>query len=107
MEPDPRTLDYGRPARPRYGRWVLGAFGKYVLGVVCGLVISTAYYAVLLKAGGSDDPAVLLAAVGVKLVAGLFLLFVDRWRAFGVGLITSVPIAVLIFFGLCYVVMSQ
>jgi hypothetical protein len=112
LEPEPPTLDYQRPARQPgatrgRGRWFLSAFAKYVLGVVCGLALSTAYYAVLIKAGGSDHPEVLLGAVGFKVVAGLFLVFVERWRAFGLGLITSVPIAVLIFFGLCFVAMSQ
>ena len=64
------------------------------------------YYGVLLNVGANVHIVVLLGAVTLKMTGGLALLFVDRWRAFGLGLITSVPIAVLIFFGLCFAALS-
>ena len=42
----------------------------------------------------------------LKLAVGIGLLFVPRWKAFGLGLITSVPIAVLIFVSLCFGVIA-
>ena len=102
MEPDPPTLDYRRPpAPPRRGPLGLTSVGKYALGVFAGLAISLGYYFVLARVG-ADTFVELFGAVLFKLVVGVALLFVESWRAFGLGLVTSVPIAVLIFMGICF-----
>jgi hypothetical protein len=103
LNPDRPTLDYQKPPR-RLAE--LSASARYGLGVLSGLAISLAYYFLLAGVGGNRSVAELFGAIAFKCILGVCLLFVDRWRAFGLGLITSVPIAVLIFIGLCFGILA-
>ena len=104
MEPDPQRLEYrpAAPEQPVHGR----ARGMYVLGLFAGLAVSVLYYVLLGLNVTGHTPAGPLGAVILKLAAGIGLLFVPGWKAFGLGLITSVPIAVLIFVSLCFGVIA-
>jgi hypothetical protein len=99
----PPRLDYQQPAAPK-GRF--GPRGMYVLGLMAGLGFSVIYYVLLGLDVTGHTPAGPLGAVVLKLGIGIGLLFVRGWKAFGVGLITSVPIAVLIFVGLCFGILA-
>jgi hypothetical protein len=104
MERDPQRLEY-RPAaaeQPVYGR----SRGMYFLGLFTGLAVSVIYYVLLGLNVTGHTPAGPLGAVVLKLAVGIGLLFVPGWKAFGLGLITSVPIAVLIFVSLCFGVIA-
>jgi hypothetical protein len=83
------------------------SWGMYFLGLFAGLGLSVVYYILLGLNVTGHTPAGPLGAVVLKLAVGIGLLFVTGWKSFGVGLITSVPIAVLIFVGLCFVALSQ
>ena len=100
MEHDPQRLDYRAPVpeQPVYGR----SRGMYFLGLFAGLGLSVVYYILLGMNVTGHTPAGPLGAVVLKLAIGIGLLFVPGWKAFGLGLITSVPIAVLIFVSLCF-----
>jgi hypothetical protein len=78
----------------------------YFLGVCAGLGFSVVYYILLGLNVAGHTPAGPLGAVLLKLAIGIGLIFVPGWKAFGIGLITSVPIAVLIFVGLCFGVIA-
>ena len=97
---DPQRLDYQPPTpapRRRDASW-----GMYFLGLFAGLGLSVVYYILLGMNVTGHTPAGPLGAVVLKLAVGIGLLFVPGWKSFGVGLITSVPIAVLIFVSLCF-----
>ena len=102
-EPPPR-LDYQQPVAPPSSP--RRAWGMYCLGLLSGFAVSLVYYISLGTSVGQHSPAAPLGAVAFKIIAGDALLFVPRWKAFGLGLITSVPIAILIFLGLCFAVIS-
>lgn len=104
MEQDPQPLDYQRPAPPPLPqvrrrmnwRW----FG---LGLAAGIGFSVVYYILIgLEIIPIQSVGFALGAVILKFSLGFALLFVDGWRAFGIGLIASVPLAVLIFVGVCF-----
>jgi hypothetical protein len=79
-------------------------WGLFVLGVVAGLLLSLGYYVALgngLIPGASLGVG--LGAVVIKIAAGITLVAsAPRWKSFGIGLIASIPIAILIFVGLCF-----
>jgi hypothetical protein len=108
MEPQPPPLpprlDYQLP-EARQGRF--GSRGMYVLGLMTGLGFSLIYYILLGFDVTGHTPVGPLGAVFLKLAIGIGLLFLPRWKAFGLGLITSVPIAVLIFLGLCFAIAAS
>jgi hypothetical protein len=105
MEPDPPTLNYSTsgppplPSRSRGASW-----GMFFLGIVAGLIVSTCYYIALgngLIPGASLGVG--LGAVVLKIAGGIVLITTaPRWKSFGIGLIVSVPLAILIFVGLCF-----
>ena len=104
MEHDPQKLEYRSftpETRPRGSPRRM-----YLLGLLAGLGVSVVYYILLGLDVAGHTPAGPLGAVVLKLAIGIGLLFVPGWKAFGVGLITSVPIAVLIFVSLCFGVIA-
>jgi len=82
---------------------------QFFLGILIGIWFSLVYY-ILLGAGNIFERAPLAAfgAVITKLVVGIVLIARPprRWMGLGIGLITSVPVAILIFFGLCMAALS-
>ena len=74
-------------------------------GIVLGLVVSILYYLALGNQVFGGIP--LAGALIAKTTAGIALACFPRWRPLGLGLITSIPVAVLIFFGLCFAVLAM
>jgi hypothetical protein len=105
MQPNPPpTLNYGSSAPPPLPRGRGATWGLFFLGVVVGLGVSLVYYVALgngLIPGASLGAG--LGAVVLKITAGVALIAsAPRWKSFGIGLIASIPIAILIFVGLCF-----
>ena len=100
----PPPLDYGRgdPLSRRRRSW-----GKFTAGVCAGLVISLFYYMSLGTNVAQHTPWAPFGAVIFKIGAGVTMLFFPQSRDFGAGLLISVPVAVLIFLGLCFLVVSN
>lgn len=105
MEPSPPTLNYstsGPPPLPPRSRGA--SWGMFFLGIVAGLLLSLCYYLALgngLIPGASLGVG--LGAVVIKLAGGITLAAtVPRWKSFGIGLIVSIPVAILLFVGLCF-----
>ena len=70
-------------------------------GVGVGLLFSIVFYTVLASIQlNSAYP--LFGAVTIKLIAGIALAFHPRWKAFGAGLLASMPIGAMIFVALCF-----
>jgi hypothetical protein len=75
----------------------------FSLGLFGGLGFSVIYYILI----GTEVIPIrsvgwALGAVVVKLAAGITLLCLPRWKAVGLGLICSIPVAILIFMGVCF-----
>jgi hypothetical protein len=75
----------------------------FALGLFGGLGFSVIYYILI----GTDvipirSPSWALGAVVLKLVGGITLLCQPRWKGVGLGLICSIPVAILIFVGVCF-----
>src|SRR5687768_17133940 len=103
MQPDPSpklNLNYQAPGVVPPSRGA--SWGMYLLGLFSGFAISFGYYVLLGMDVAGHTPIGPLGAVLFKITVGVALLFVPRWKSFGLGLITSVPIAILIFVGLCF-----
>ena len=102
--PIPPPLEYGRPdpSRRRKRSW-----GAITAGVFLGLGISVVYYMSLGMDVARHTPWQPFGAVILKLVAGITMLFFPRTKDLGAGLIISVPVAVLIFLGLCFAAVSS
>jgi hypothetical protein len=104
MEPIPPTLNYGTSRPPPLPRSRGATWGMFVLGVVAGLILSCCYYFAL--GNGLIPGASLgfgLGAVVIKIAGGIALIAAaPRWKSFGIGLIVSIPIAILLFVGLCF-----
>ena len=104
MQHDPQRLDYQPPPLPQRSR---GSWPMYFGGLFTGFGASLIYYILLGMNVTGHTPAGPLGAVVLKLAIGITLLFVPKWKSFGLGLITSVPIAVLLFVGLCFIAISR
>jgi hypothetical protein len=102
----PPPLDYSsgrfQPSEPE------GSWGWFALGAVAGLLFSIAYYALLIQFSILNQlPFVGFGAVGIKVVTGVRLMRVPRWRRFGIGVIASIPLAVLILVGICFTILAK
>ena len=75
----------------------------FFFGLVSGLVFSGLYYWGMAALGMFDQfPAAGFGAIVIKIVAAILLFRVPRWRSFGIGLLVSMPLAVLIFVCACF-----
>jgi len=99
MEPQPHDLEYQGPGVPpsRRRQWTM-----FLAGLGGGLCVSLIYYLSLGNDVFGNTPAAPFGALALKLIAGITLVCFPRWRTLGLGLIASIPVAVLIFFGLCF-----
>ncbi len=77
------------------------AVKNFWTAVIIGFVYSAVFYG-----GGAAGlhPGLVIAAVALKLGAGIYMCFFREWRAVGAGLITSVPIAVMIVLTICFAI---
>ncbi len=72
---------------------------KFLVGAIPGLVLFGALWAMC--AANPIPFTVMIMLVGNHLVGGVILCCCRDWRAFGAGLATSVPLAIMIFVTLC------
>src|SRR3712207_4662427 len=94
-------LKYARRYEPP--REPLGGWLGFLLGAGGGFAFSLVYYFVLAVNSDSQTSGwAMMGAVIIKFLVGLGLLFSHRWRRPGLGLICSVPIAILLVIGLCF-----
>jgi hypothetical protein len=104
MSTSPPPLDYSSPQTPPPE----GSWGLFVLGAIAGIVFSACYYLILGWSGvASVIPFVAFGAVVIKIVVGIRLLRVPPARRFGIGLIASIPLAILIFVGICFTIIAK
>ncbi len=98
----PRVLDYRTPSplhrrrRHPLAAPIRGAFEvfKFCLGIMGGIMLSL----MLMEANIANIELV----VSLVVLTGILCLFFRHWRAFGVGLILSLPLGVLIFWSICF-----
>jgi hypothetical protein len=72
-------------------------FAGLILGAVVSAIIWFAGWNLLDKGNGS----ILLIVPGAKLVVGIVFICIRGWRSFGAGILVSIALGVLIFFGAC------
>ena len=102
--PPPQTLDYQDPHSQRRPM----SWGQFWAGIFIGLAFSVIYYLFLGNSGNmfASAPFAAFGAVITKLVVGIVLGLKPRWKGLGIGLITSIPVAIMIFFGLCFALIA-
>jgi hypothetical protein len=102
IQPPPLDYSSGRPPSPQ------GSWSQFSAGAFAGLVFSLLYYVALVRLRVLDGQIGLaFGAVCIKLVVGIRMMWLPRWRSFGIGLIVSIPLALLIFVGLCFVILAK
>jgi len=77
----------------------------FFLGLIIGSILSGLTWILWWKAAGKDISSgliwILYAVPSIKLVVVVVCLSKIQWRRFGAGLLTSIAIGFMIFFGLC------
>ncbi|HET6249776.1 MAG TPA: hypothetical protein VFE47_18950 [Tepidisphaeraceae bacterium] len=87
----PRTTYSARDTLIRFfAGLLLGAAVSAILWVGGWKYVTTGYSGLLI-----------LIVPAIKLIAGITLVCIRRWRAFGAGILVSIALGVLIFFGAC------
>jgi hypothetical protein len=101
MAADP--LDYGSPTRPPDPP-PKSNVGRFLFGLITGIVISFVAWGAGWNTFDKSRHGELFfyAVIGIKVGGGIALLFSKEYRMVGVGLITSLPIGVLILFMSCF-----
>jgi hypothetical protein len=97
----PPPLDYrGASAMhsPEPRRSFRGFFGGLLLGTLISAVAWGFQFSGM-RHGGLGSSVILLP--GVKLAAGVLGLCIRGWRSFGAGMLISIALGILIFFGMC------
>lgn len=96
--PPPIVLQYRSPQARRPWQWK-----QFGLGLLVGITISSVYWF-----GGFAaidlDTVLTVGAIGIpliKLVWFIVCMFYPDRRAFGIGMLVSLPLGVMIFFGAC------
>jgi hypothetical protein len=102
MNEPPIPLEYRGPAEPPPRD--PNAPRRFMWGLFGGMGVSAVAYfggAVVLDKRSGAIIAVGLVIAVLKLIVGLTMVFLDGLRAFGAGVLTSLPIGFMIFFGAC------
>ena len=105
QEPKPvMPLEYGPPGvrsrAPQGGNALL----RYLSGLAVGAAVSLVAWGLgwnRFVGNASDATMMLFAVPGAKLVGAIVCMFFPGWRGFGAGLLSSIALGVLIFFGSC------
>jgi hypothetical protein len=99
-------LDYLAP--PYHARRRI-SWPQFWAGVFFGLAISAVYYLGLGRSLAifQNSPVGVFGALILKAIAGITLMCFPRWRGLGVGLLTSIAVAGLIFLALCFAALSS
>jgi len=99
----PVTLEYPSPENPEDANVTLYAFLQFFFALVIGVAASGIIWWGAFRPPGTDDQMerLILLVPGLKVLAALPLLLFRRSRPAAAGLLLSLPIGVLIFFGVC------
>ena len=94
------AIAYGAPGQMRPPVPV----GRIILLFFAGLLLGTGVSAIIWIAGwkhvmAHSNGGVILVVTGVKFAIGVVLLFIRGWRSFGAGIIASIALGVMLFFG--------
>jgi hypothetical protein len=102
VQPPPLPLGYRTPIPDRRGVTLLGALGKFTAGVALGSLISGAiWFGAWDYIDHGNGGFLIIAVPGLKFVLGITGLCFRGWRMFAAGLLVSIPIGFLLFFGAC------
>jgi ABC-type transport system involved in multi-copper enzyme maturation permease subunit len=84
------------------------AWAKFFVGAIGGVIFSSLYYFILIgvNPNGPGDEMLYLGAIGLKFFVGFGLLFHRQWRPLGIGLIASIPLAILTVIGICFALVA-
>jgi len=98
---NPNPLPYSMDPEPPLG---MSAMKRFLLGLACGAAVSVVAWVLGWKQFVSTGSGhALLVVPGMKFSIGLALVFPPRWRAFGIGVLVSIALGLLIFMGACMV----
>jgi hypothetical protein len=97
QEKKPLPIDYRSAGSALRESGVL-VFRRFATGVVIGVAVSACLYLPMIR---GELGILILIVLSLKVLTCLVLLFFRGWRSFGLGLVTSVPVVVLIFLGVC------
>ena len=93
-----QRLDYRRPSPS--GRQPGGSFSAFFLGLVLGCMFTAGYFYVVLIVSKSSSSLLPYGSLIIKCVAGWALMARGGpLRSFGIGVLVSIPLGLLIFFG--------
>lgn len=108
LPPPLPTLGYGQPGPSPFLRKGDGA-PQFFLGLIDGSVLSGAVYVPLMMDKHSPEKLgpILVSTVILLKIGAIIWAFVVRRKALGAGLLTSVPIAVMIFVVGCFTAVLQ
>src|SRR4051812_23319865 len=102
MSQQPPPIDYSRP-RPVEPLPHVNRAKRYFLAVLIGTAVSGLAWALGFHASnpsGNGIVALMVILPGIKLLTGITLLCFRGWRSAGAGVITSIALGFLIFFGM-------
>lgn len=80
----------------------LPPLAKYLIGLLAGVAYSALFYR--LGVAGAIPVEFLLTLIGIKLIWGLVMCFNREWREVGAGLVTSIPLAAMLFVTVCFAI---
>jgi hypothetical protein len=99
--PPPLPLNYGNPDSPPPG---MASGAKFAFGLLGGTMISAVVWPCLWLLSDPNNGNwgwLLLAVPLAKIAVSTVCLCRSRWRATGAGILTSIGVGFLIFFGTC------
>src|SRR4051812_13133023 len=105
-DPPPLRPDIFPPGAPPPPGRSSGSSKQLLWGLLLGSAVSAIIWVAgwnLLMGTGRSADYLLLVVPGVKVLAGLACLTVRSVRSFGVGILLSIAVGFLIFFGSCFV----
>jgi hypothetical protein len=98
------TLSYQQPGAMRPAPQDPGGLSfllQFLIGALGGAAVSAVAWIAGWKFINGNAGVVVFIVPGVKLVAGITLLCLPRWRGLGAGIMVSIALGFLIFFGTC------
>src|SRR5580692_12049378 len=106
MEQPPKSpLDYGQPGSPPDGRG-LSTAARFFMGLVAGSLVSLAVWPWWWRDANQNNNNgnfvyFIVAVPAAKVVVSVVCFYFPRWRPFAAGLLVSLGVGFLIFFGAC------
>src|SRR6478735_8938322 len=79
----------------------------YVTALVTGSLVSLVVWPAVAHSQGSWALYAILALPLIKLIAGVVFAVMPEWRTLGAGILTSIGVGFLIFFGTCWIVIAH